>query len=76
MDILLKKFDNNGTKIAKKLGNESGLRPYITEGIGINQKKSDKSIFSNKDKMRQIITYCNEKNIKVIQSFIDKTPIE
>ena len=76
MDILLKKFDNNGTKIAKKLGNGPGLRPFITEGIGINKKKSDKSIFSNKDKRRQIITYCNQNNIKVIQSFIDKIPIE
>jgi hypothetical protein len=76
MEALLKKFNNNGTKIAEKLGNESGLRPYITESIGIKQKTSVKSIFSNKDKMDKIITYCNEKNIDVIKSFIDKIPTE
>lgn len=76
MSSLLKKYKSNCTQIAKHLGNEKGLRPYITESIGTNLKNSNKSIFSNRDKMKKIISHCKENKIPVIQSFIDRLPTE
>lgn len=75
MQNLLEKFKNNATQIAKHLENES-FRPFISESIGINSKTSDKSIFSNKDKMNKIITYCENNNIEVNNDFKRRLPIE
>ena len=76
MDKLLKQFNGNSTQIAKYLGDLKGLRPYISESIGIITKKSNKNIFSSRKKMEEIILYCEASNIPVIQSFKDRIPLE
>lgn len=76
MEDLLSKFDSNGTQIAEYLGNKQGFRPYITESIGINKNKSEKSIFSNSGKMNKIILHCKQNNIPVVSSFLKLMPLD
>ena len=72
MGKLLKTYNNNATKIATELGNKDGFRPYISESIGIKNKYSDKSIFSDYSKMKSIIDYCKANNTKIQTSFLSR----
>lgn len=76
MEDLLSKFDSNGTQIAEYLGNKKGLRPYITESIGINKSTSEKSVFSNSGKMNKIILHCEQNNIPIVPAFLELLPTD
>ena len=76
MDTLLRTFKSNGTQIANHLGNKNGLRPYITESIGVKKKISNKSVFSDRGKMDKIILHCNENNIPVVSAFLELLPTD
>lgn len=76
MDTLLKTFNSNGTQIANHLGNKNGLRPYITESIGVKKKISNKSVFSDRSKMDKIILHCKENNIPIVSTFLELLPTD
>lgn len=71
MDDLLEKhrIGNNApniSAIARELGN-SNYRPYINETY--NSKNNRQNIFYNKSKIEQILDYCSENNISIVESF-------
>lgn len=70
MKTLLKTHNNNATKIADKLGNKDGFRPYISESIGVKKNTSEKSIYSDYDKMKTIIEYCEVNKIEIQSEFL------
>lgn len=60
----------NNSAIARELGNDS-YRPYISESLsGLN--RTDKNIFSSKEKTDFILRYCESHGITVVQSFFDR----
>ena len=70
MDLLLKEFGNNGTTIAKHLGNKS-FRPYITTTIG-GHSKTDKNIFHSPEKIALLFNHCLAEGIEMTQAFKTK----
>jgi hypothetical protein len=69
MKILLGKFDNNYTKVAKHLRNVN-YRPYISESVS-KTNTSAKNIFSDQKKLRIIQEYCIRQNITLDPDFIN-----
>lgn len=74
-------YSSNSTKIAQYLGNEKGLRPYISSSINEEKRpKSDKNIFSSPDKLLKIFNHCNENKIEMTTTFIraykEQNPLE
>lgn len=67
MDKLIKKHNNNYSKAAKELGNETGYRPYISATHGNN--KNDHNIYASSDKMEKIQEHCTDHNIKPTPHF-------
>lgn len=67
--------DYTAPKITKELGLESTARPYISTTLNDNRTVNnlDKNIFANSDKIKTIKDYCNNYNIEIAQSFLDKT---
>lgn len=57
----------NFTAISKELGN-SNYRPYISESFS-NTNINDKNIFSNNQKVKEILNYCEVNNINVSDDF-------
>jgi hypothetical protein len=53
--------------ISKKLGNQN-YRPYISESLS-GTSKSDKNIFSDKNKVNFILKYCQHNNIEISDDF-------
>lgn len=74
IDELILKHDRNTTRIAEELGNTS-YRPYISESIS-NTNKTDKNIFSSRNKMLEIIEYCKSNQIPVLDTFTNLLPEE
>lgn len=70
MKALLKTHNNNATKIATELGNKDGFRPYISESIGVKKHTSEKSIYSDYDKMKTIIEYCKAEKTEIQSEFL------
>jgi Zn ribbon nucleic-acid-binding protein len=68
MDDLLKSNNQNFTKTAKFLGNKS-FRPFISETKN-NTTKSNKNIYSNKEKIKNIYDHCLENDIQMHNDFI------
>ena len=69
MKALLKTHNNNATKIANELGNKDGFRPYISESIGVKKYTSEKSIYSDYNKMKTIIEYCKAEKTEIQSEF-------
>lgn len=57
------------TKITLKLGFKETFRPYFSETIN-NSKEDYKNIYSNREKLELIYTYCQAKNIEVCPDFL------
>ena len=70
MKALLKTHNNNATKIANELGNKDGFRPYISESIGVKKYTSEKSIYSDYNKMKTIIEYCKAEKTEIQSEFL------
>ncbi|MDB9754898.1 hypothetical protein OAB20_01255 [Winogradskyella sp.] len=70
---LLKKYNNNATKIAEFLG-DTNLRPYISESIYGSNLNSNKNVFSSHDRGVNIINYCKENNIPIENDFMSRFP--
>lgn len=70
MKTLLINHNYNASKIATELGNNSGYRPYISESIGVNSDTSNKSVYSDYNKMKAIIEYCKKENIEIESKFL------
>ncbi len=78
MGMLITEHSKNATKIAKHIDpiKWAGYRPYISESISVKPSQKDKCIFENKVKMKKIIDYCKNKNIPIVESFMDRYAIE
>jgi len=70
MDILLDKFSNNFTQIAKhKFGDKyKGYRSYISESYS-NTNINNLNIYSDKIKLKGISDYCDENRIVMTENF-------
>lgn len=77
MDLLLKKYNNNATQIAKAKFNENWkkYRPYISDSINKDVPAS-KDIFKSRSKLLKIKEYCDKNGILVIPSFLENLPPE
>ncbi len=64
---LLKSNNQNFTKTAKLLGNKN-FRPFISETKN-NSSKSNKNIYSSKEKIRKIYIHCIENQIEMHKDF-------
>lgn len=65
-------------KIAKELGNASYNKFILAtmNNYPIDNPNANKNIFNSSDKMQKIINHCNELQIKVIEDFTKRLPIE
>lgn len=60
------------TKITLRLGFKESYRPYFSETINNSKKsyKNYKNIYSDREKLEKIYTYCQAKNIEVCPDFL------
>jgi hypothetical protein len=74
MDELVREHNGNATRIARQLDREN-LRPCISDSLGSN-KEAKKNLFNSRSKMMRIIEHCENNNIEIKTSFLDRLPPE
>jgi hypothetical protein len=67
MDELKTTHLGNSRAIARSIGLSTD-HPYIASSIA-NDSKGEKNIFASKKKVDEIIKYCEENNIQIVDSF-------
>jgi hypothetical protein len=70
IDKILKSNNYNFAQTAKQLGNKN-FRPFISESYN-NTSKGNKNIFSNRQRIKEIVEYCNHENIPINENFLSK----
>lgn len=61
------------TKITLILGFEKSYRPYFSETLN-NSRVDYKNLYSSPEKLKEIYTYCQIKNISVCSDFLSQLP--